>query len=256
MRRLSLTFVAIALFIVCVAPPAGAQEDTPTTFVYATYFECDTSRQWRVDEIVESVYVPIYDAAVEDGTIKSWGWLAHHTGGKWRRVLYYSAEGMDALLDSAGAVRSAVAEENPNAGREFGEICGPHDDYIWQVGPTSRGAGLIAQERGEAALSVYMHCKMSEEDRADEIVEEIMAPIYNSFVKDGSLSSWGWLKHNVGGKWRRVATMTAPDMKQLMAARAAIFEEFGKKHEAVGKEFNEICGSHQDYLWDVVHETP
>ena len=246
----------IALFLLCVPAPVGAQDEEQTTLVYATYFECDTSRQWRADEIVDNLYVPIYDAAVKDGTIRSWGWMAHHTGGKWRRLLYYSAPSMDALLDSAGVVRSAVAEKNPDAAREFGEICGPHDDYIWRVGTGSRGTGVISTDRGTAGISVYMNCEMASEDRADAIVEDVMAPIYNRHVEDGSIVSWGWLHHLVGGKWRRAATMTATDMKGLMAARASINAEVFEKHKDAMAEFSGICGSHQDYLWNVVHETP
>ena len=97
---------------------------------------------------------------------------------------------------------------------------------------------------------------MSEEERADEIVEESLAPIYNEAVKNGSITSWGWLKHYFGGKWRRVATMTATDEKALFAARNAIFEEIDEKAQAAMDEFGEICGSHQDYLWNIAHETP
>ena len=97
---------------------------------------------------------------------------------------------------------------------------------------------------------------MSKEDRADEIVEEALAPIYNRHVANGNITSWGWLKHFFGGKWRRVATMTATDTKSLFAAREAIFAEINEKAEGAMEEFGEICGSHQDFLWNIVHETP
>ncbi len=50
--------------------------------------------------------------------------------------------------------------------------------------------------------------------------------------------------------------MTATDVKALLAARSAIFEEVNEKAEAASDEFREICGSHQDFIWSVVHETP
>jgi hypothetical protein len=225
----------------CLPAVAGAQEEEPSTFVYATYFECDTSKQEITDEIVEHVWAPAYDAAVEAGTISQWGWLAHHTGGKWRRLLYYAAPSMDALLDAPDAISPGIEKAAPGASQVFGEICNAHEDYIWQVGTGSRGAGLVSQER---------------EERADEIVEESFAPIYNEAVKNGSISSWGWMKHNFGGKWRRIATMTATDTKALFAARNAIFKEINEKAEAASKEFSEICGSHQDYVWNILQETP
>jgi hypothetical protein len=32
---------------------------------------------------------------VEDGAITGWGWLAHHTGGTWRRIRYHNATSLD-----------------------------------------------------------------------------------------------------------------------------------------------------------------
>jgi len=255
MRRLSLSLMLIAALLYLPAM-AVAQEDEPTTFVYGTYFECDTSKQERVDDLVNSAWAPAYDAAVEAGTISSWGWLAHHTGGKWRRLLYYSAPSLDALFAASDAISPNIDKAHPSADQIFSESCSAHDDYIWTMGTSSRGAGLIPQERGKVGISVYYYCKMSEEERADEIVEEALAPIYNAHVEKGTISSWGWLKHYFGGKWRRVATMTAPDITSLFSARDAIFEEINEKAEAASDEFGEICGSHQDYLWNIVHETP
>ena len=252
MRRTSLSLMMIAAFLLCAPAVAVAQDEKPTTFVYATYFECDTSRQKIADEVVKHVWAPAYDAAVEAGTISQWGWLIHHTGGKWRRLFYYAAPTMDELLDAP----DAIDRTSPGADQVFSEICNTHEDYIWQAGIGSRGAGIVPPERGKVGSSVYFYCKMSEEERADEIVEEILAPIYNKHVENGNITSWGWLKHLFGGKWRRVATMTATDTKALFAARRAIFTEVNEKAEAASREFSEICGSHQDFLWNIAHETP
>jgi hypothetical protein len=245
---------AVLLFLVPVI--ASAQEQEPSTFVYATYFECEVSKQERADDIVNHAYAPAYDAAVEAGTISSWGWMAHQTGGKWRRVLYYSAKGLDALIDAPEAINSKIDETSPSAAQMFSEICGAHDDYIWEVGSGSKGMGVIATDRGKVGMSVYFYCDMGKEDRADEIIEETLAPIYNTHVTEGGLTSWGWLKHYVGGKWRRVATTTATDVKTLLATRNAIFAEVNEKAKAASDEFGEICGSHQDYIWTILHEVP
>jgi hypothetical protein len=247
----------IAAFLLCLPAVAGAQEEEEqTSFVYGTYFECGVSKQDRVDEAVKYGYAPVFDAAVEAGTISSWGWLAHHTGGKWRRLLYYSAPSLEALVDVPKAIYPKIDETLRSAPEVVSEVCGAHEDYIWQVATGSRGAGLIADERGKVGMSVYFYCDMSNEERADEIVEEVFAPIYNDHVEKGTISSWGWLKHYIGGKWRRAAVYTAPDVKALLAGRNAIFADVNAKAEAASNEFSEICGSHQDYIWNIVHETP
>lgn len=256
MHRSSVLFKLCVLLVFLVPVVATAQEKEPPTFVYATYFECDVSQQGRVDDIVKSAYAPAYDAAVEAGTISSWGWMAHQTGGKWRRLLYYSAKGIDALVDAPESINAKIDDSSPSAHLFFDEICNSHDDYIWQVGTGSRGAGVIATERGKVGMSVYFDCDMSREERADEIVEKSLGAIYNRHVTAGGLTSWGWLKHNVGGKWRRVATTTATDVKTLLAARNAVFAEVNEKAKAASDEFNSICGSHQDYIWNILHEVP
>ncbi|MBT8131153.1 MAG: hypothetical protein KJO35_02700, partial [Gammaproteobacteria bacterium] len=54
--------------------------DEEQPYIYATYMYCDLNGQERADEIVEKHMKKIYDKMFEDGDIRSWGWLAHHTG--------------------------------------------------------------------------------------------------------------------------------------------------------------------------------
>ena len=54
--------VLVVLFLLCLPVVAGAQEQKPTRFVYATYFVCDVTKQDRADDIVKDVYAPVYDA--------------------------------------------------------------------------------------------------------------------------------------------------------------------------------------------------
>ncbi len=112
---------------------ADAQEGTTPSFVYATYFECDVSKQERADDIVNSACAPVYDAAVEAGTLSSWGWMAHRTGGKWRRAVTFTGTDVKTLLATRGAMLAEIKNKDEAAGKEFSEICGSHQDYIWNV---------------------------------------------------------------------------------------------------------------------------
>jgi hypothetical protein len=246
--------LAVALLM-----PLGAvaqqQEEPQMPYVYGIYFECDVARQGLADEIFELAYVPAFSAAVDDGTIGPFGWLAHHTGGKWRRLMYHSSYDLGSLLSALETVNGAVDEKYPEMSRAFSEICGTHDDYVWQQVTGSRGAD-VAIERGEVGFSVYQQCDMSRETRADEIMKSVFAPVYDRQVANGNLVSWGWMEHIVGGKWRRISTMTATDETRLMAARTAILEEMDGSLEEAAKEFDSICSGHQDYIWNIVHEKP
>ncbi len=78
------------------------------------------------------------------------------------------------------------------------------------------GTAAITQQRGSAGFSVYLKCDINGEDRADELVKKVLAPVYDRHVGEGQLTSWNWLKHNVGGEYRRLLIMSAADHKTLM----------------------------------------
>jgi hypothetical protein len=231
---------------------AQDKEEKAESYVYATYYTCDVTRQERADEIVKARDAPVYDAAVKDGTINGWGWLAHHTGGKWRRIRYSSAGSMEALFKAQEKI-NAAQDAAGGDDNEFGSICNSHQDYVWH-GLAGSGGNLLAEKRGKIGLSAYFICKMSKEDDADELIEKVFAPVYNDHVGDGKLTSWGWSEHIIGGKYRRLATMTANDLPTLLKMRASIFEALDDNDDA--DEFTEICGSHSDYIWEIQIENP
>lgn len=255
MRRIIIT--AFALATVFLAGNAFAQQEgAQTMFAYATYFVCSPDGESRADEIIGSSFKPHYDAAVEQGDIQSWTWMQHYIGGKWRRVLVIISTNMDSLLDASGALGEIISDQTPEAGRAFSAICASHEDYIWQTVDSVKTAP-VTSTRGAAGFSVYMECDINGEERADELVSTVFAPIYNKHVGDGQLTTWNWLQHNVGGDFRRILTMGAADHKTLMRARASILNDFGDRRvKRAAEEFNEICYKHEDYMWDILQQTP
>jgi len=247
---------ACALCALLLPTTVTAQEEEAVTppYSYGTYFECDTSREWLADELFEKHMAPHYDAAVEEGALTAWGYLAHHTGGKWRRLIYRVAPTLQEALASLGSIAENVQEESAAASAEFGAICNRHDDYIWQWVTGSQETN-VGPERGDALFATYFICDEAKETEADELVKEVFAPIYDAQVEAGRLVGWGWGQHWVGGKYRRIASMTAKDFDTLVSARGAIVEAI-IANEAESQKFSEICGSHSDYMWDVKLATP
>jgi len=239
--------------LVALSTSAVAQEEEgPSRFTYATYFYCDVTGQERADEIVKSTNAPVYDKMVAEGNMLGWGWLAHHTGGKWRRIQYHQASSVEALLDAQEEMGKRLdASVDKALGTEFGKICNSHEDYIWAV-----EAGSSGETRGKAGFSVYYQCDESKEERADEIFKKDFAPMLDKYVAAGKFTSWGWSSHLVGGKYRRLQTMTATSHKALLKARGELIDEMYVDGNKAGEEFTEICGSHADYMWDIQLETP
>lgn len=227
-----------------------AQAQEAETYIYATYHVCDLAKQDRSDEIFAQLDKPILDAAVADGTIASYGLYSHQTGGTWRRVSFTTAASVQALLDAQKKLADKADATNKKLGQEYATICGSHDDYIWR-----RVAGTAGSASpGGAGFSTYYVCDGTRETQADALVEQVFAPVYDKMVADGKLTSWGWLEHIVGGKYRRLATMNASDLKALMAARADVVKAF--TDNAAGDTFTSICDSHSDYIWNVEFSNP
>ena len=167
------TAVAVgSLSTACLAQQEEEEQDGPLAYSYATYSYCKLSAQDDADEIVKDTEAPVYNGLVEDGTISNWGWLAHHTGGQWRRVMYYTNESVDGLLDAQEAMAAKFEALDSDADRS--DICYAHDDYIWAV---DLAGGDPDAARADAGLSVYYICNESTEDRADEIFESEFAPL-------------------------------------------------------------------------------
>jgi hypothetical protein len=259
--RMNKSFIFVAALVVgaisaaCMAQEEEEEQEGPIGYAYVTYNYCKVSGQERADEIVEEFEAPVYDALVEEGVISGWGWLSHHTGGRWRRAFYYQHETVNGLLDAQAAMGERFDAMDLGDDADRSDLCGAHDDYIWSVEQTSDDPGAA---RGDAGLSVYYVCNESKEDRADELFESTFAPLLDKAVADGKITSWSWLSHFIGGKYRRLQSMTGADHKAVLAARGDLLEALygGDEPNAAAVEFNEICGSHSDYMWDTEFSTP
>lgn len=233
-----------SLLLLAVAGAAQAADEPADVYVYGTYMDCDVTGQDRADEIFKTLDKPLYDAAVADGSLSSYSYYAHQTGGKWRRGIFTVAPTMNALFDAQKKIGDQADAKNKKLVNEYGKICNAHDDYIWKS--VAGNAGTATP--GKVAFSTYYVCD-SREAQADAIVTQVFAPAYDKLVKDGKLSSWGYLEHIVGGRFRRLETITATDITALMAARAELIDAFGDN--PLGDTFSEICDSHDDYIWEV-----
>lgn len=233
-------------------PVAMAQEPAPERFLYATYQYCDFSKQDRVDQIFEQVSKPVLDAAMKDGTINLYSYLAHVTGGQWRRVNVIGAGSVQAVLDAQSTIgdRIDANEKNRKLDAEAAAACSSHDDYIWR----SVAGNVGSVNRGGASFSTYYVCDQSRESAVDAVVKGMIGPVLDKMVAEGKLATWGWLEHIVGGKYRRLATMSATDVKALMSARAAMVTAL--ENNPGGDLLTDICPDHTDYIWENKFQAP
>lgn len=247
MKRIYLAFFAGAFALMMQAAWADSHEKAADSYIYGTYFYCDVLGEDAADEAFKRRMAPIYEKAMKDGLITGWGHLKHHTGGQWRRVTYHMGPSVSAIMSASDKMGDMMDKAWTDADDAFPRACHSHDDYVWKS-----ASGNLSGMRGKVGLSMYLNCTMGMEERADEIVANNFAPIYDKHMGKGKLTSWGWSTHVIGGKWRRLLTMTAEDTDTLLAMRASILASAPDMPE--GEEFVKICGSHQDYIWDIAME--
>lgn len=215
-------------------------------FIYGSYFHCNANHQ--ADDAVNKLYKGVYDAATKDGTISSWGWMAHQTGGTWTRLAYFTAPDMESLFKAMDTLNERTGgKQNEAVNKEFGQACRSHEDYVWHM-----IAGNESGQRGSIGFSTYLVCDPARENQADALVQRVFAPTYDKLVADGKLTSWGWAEHIIGGKYRRLATMTAKDLPSLMEARSSVVQSM--MNDPLAATMDEICSSHSDYIWMLQHQ--
>jgi hypothetical protein len=247
--------VTLAAALTCFAPglPAAEPAQDSPAFIFATYFHCSAGTVERADESVAKRYKDDLDKMVKSGTVSSWGWLGKVAGGEWTRVGYVTAASLQAVLTAADKSGNVMSDGHPPGPptmerKAFDEACGSAENYVWRVltGSDPRG------HRGPVGFSTYYVCDQSREEQADALVKRIIGARYNELVGQGKLSTWLWAEHIVGGKYRRLATMTAPSRDALIAAREQLVS--AGEHDPVNEAMTSICGSHQDYIWKTIDQ--
>lgn len=249
-RIIAVLFVGTLLFT-----PNLLAQDSPS-IAFGIYYRCDQSQAARADEIVEQVFVPVYDEQLAAGHISAYGWAAHVMGGAWRRLSYMIGSDVGVMMDARAAIIEELQTNHQSALRELSSICPSHDDYIWSTVASSQPSEQLGQDRPTAGLSTYYVCNVAREARADEIVQEVIGPEIQKHVDLGHLSSWSWIQHEVGGRFRRALVIDAADFKTILTMRGAILSALQRNSADEVEEFSQICGSHTDYLWDVMIAKP
>jgi len=117
------------------------------------------------------------------------------------------------------------------------------------------GSLAYGQDAPSYVFGTYYRCDVAKEARADAIFKETMAPLLEAQVKAGRLTGYGWNRHWLGGSWRRLEYITGTSLDAMVEARQQYVAAV-EKQQAASDEFDSICGSHDDYVWQVGEESP
>lgn len=245
------TVPVVGLLTILLLPGIALAQDDAGPYIFATYWTCDGPGDADVDALVADSFGPALDATVAAGAIQNWGWLIHYMGGKWQRANYSVAPTLDALLAARDAFVAANQQDRADASAAFGSVCTGHDDYIWQFVTGSQPGEEMVENRPSAALSVYFVCDGARGARADAVVEQAFAPLFNEAVENGTIASWGWLSHVAGGSYTRLLVMDGSGHASNLNVINQLIGRMVTEESSAFSEFDDICHTHEDYLWNI-----
>ena len=113
-------------------------------------------------------------------------------------------------------------------------------------------AAVAQQAPTPFILATYYRCDIGRQARADTLYRQVIGPAVNRQIQAGNLTAWGFSSHRMGGVWRRLETWTAPSLEKLIAAQDAYDADMDKTNPKAAAEFDAICGSHDDFIWNRV----
>ncbi|MEN8374766.1 MAG: hypothetical protein ABFS34_04900 [Gemmatimonadota bacterium] len=252
MRRVTL-LVWLAFIAAGAAAGSLNAQDEERPVVYASYWDCGTLA--NVVDLIAQDWGPLMQTHMDGGAITAWGAATHKTGNSWDLLLYYVGSDYEAITSALQSSGQQLAEENPETFETLGNACPSHEDYVWISAMSSAPVEEVAQERAEAALSIYWVCDEGVEAAADLIFEEMMMPALEAQVEAGLVNSWSWNEHFLGGKYRRLLALDGPTHASLLEARNGIIDAFNE-NPGLSAAFSRICNGHQDNLYDIAISVP
>lgn len=98
----------------------------------STYYVCDISKEGRTNEIFEEVIAPLYQKHIDMGHLASYGFFAHRSGGRFRRLETFSGPDHKTLMNMQDAIFEEAFTNAALQMQEFTQICGSHVDYMWE----------------------------------------------------------------------------------------------------------------------------
>lgn len=243
-------FVAVGVAVGVLAPaqPAAAA-DAPATYVFGTYYRCNEATETQADTLFKDVMAPLWQKQVDAKHITAFGWSRHWMGGAWRRLEYVVGNDVGAIVDARDEVIGSLMKDHAKESEAFSNVCSGHDDYLWVAQAGSQPPENMGQNRPAVGMTTYFQCN-SQEDEADAIVKTL-APVLDDQVKQGNIASWVWLRHMMGGKYRRALVLDGKDHKSMLEYWNTLGPALTKAQPELFRRFGEICDSHSDYIWDL-----
>lgn len=107
-----------------------AQEEGPGTLVFSQNMVA-MKDIGKVNKIIDSLTVPIWQELMDEGMLMGWGQLNHEWGDEWNCNFYYVAKDKDAFFAAWNEFVKRMGERHPDAWKEMIPAFQAHKDNIY-----------------------------------------------------------------------------------------------------------------------------
>ena len=99
------------------------------------------------------------------------------------------------------------------------------------------------------SYATYYVCDMATQGNMDNIVANNEARVFDKWVEEGRLMSWGYLSHFTGGRWRRAQYHVSATMEEALRNQVEIVREIYSDNRAGGQARSEACSAMSSISW-------
>jgi hypothetical protein len=126
----------ISLLLIFLVNNSQAQEEkepVPPGWLVFSQNMVDGNNVAKVNELIDSVTVPIMQELIDEGKLIGWGQLNHAWGDEWNVNIYYIAESHKAFIEAWQEFIKRVNERFPDIGNEWSPLLDAHKDNMYFV---------------------------------------------------------------------------------------------------------------------------
>ena len=260
MKKRILTAAAL---VVAATAPALAQQAAPITWVAYTQGKPGKTTEWL--NLTLKHDAPIYDKLMAAGVVRSWGVatpINHRPGFEWNLLTWVTVDNWAGVEKWAGAAmqtmqaRSDQETKAIEASYEAVEVGRSHFDEV------VRNAVLVPGKPGAKIgyFSVgHFLARPGQDAAATQFYKEVIAPIADKLVADGSIVGYGLHVQDLHGqfqpdrKWTHRSWYAVADLAAIDRIQAAIQAAITPQVMTRAAEVFDMA-AHSDDILMVLHQ--
>ena len=243
MHRIAMCFAVLTLL----APqPLTGQEESAPAHVYEAYYQIGYGDLEEWNRQYWEYSVPVLEALQEEGVIEGWNQWQHQTGSEYNVRFAVRTSDWASINTFWGEYLSRLQEATPaDEWDAFGRMIAEHRDEIWDIGEVH-----VPPELETAYLyASTFRLSFADMEEWDGMWTDVVAPILDEAMAEGTVGGWVKLGHNTGGPHNSKVLYFFEDWDDIDDLFGKLLGTIVEKHPDEFARINELFQAHDDVIW-------